>query len=92
MVRLEGLGQVKNLNDFIATRTLDLPASSIMPQLTTLPHIPLRNYYYYYCYHYSGYYKCRLCNTLFMYYPLLEDIFLLRHVSVPSNHLQVIYK
>jgi hypothetical protein len=29
--------------------------------------------------------------TLFINYPLLEDILLLRHVSVQSNHLQTIY-
>jgi hypothetical protein len=29
--------------------------------------------------------------TLFIYCPLLEDILLLRHVSVQSNHLQAIY-
>jgi hypothetical protein len=38
-VRLEGLGQLKKIN-FIRTRTRDLPASSIVPQLTTLPRAP----------------------------------------------------
>jgi hypothetical protein len=40
IVRLEGLGQLKNSNDLIGTRTRDLPACSIVPQPTTLPHAP----------------------------------------------------
>jgi hypothetical protein len=30
-VRLEGLGKLKKFNDFIGTRTRDLPASNIVP-------------------------------------------------------------
>jgi hypothetical protein len=36
-VRLEGLGQLKKIH-LIGTRTHDLPACSIVPQPTTLPH------------------------------------------------------
>jgi hypothetical protein len=36
-VRLEGLGQLKKIH-LIGTRTCDLPACSIVPQPTTLPH------------------------------------------------------
>jgi hypothetical protein len=39
-VRLEELGKLKKLNDFIGTRIRDLPACSIMPQPTTLPRAP----------------------------------------------------
>jgi hypothetical protein len=39
-VRLEGLGELKKSNDLIGTRTCDLPASSIVPQPTWLPHFP----------------------------------------------------
>jgi hypothetical protein len=35
-VRLEGLGQLKEIN-LIGTLTRDLPACSIVPQTTTLP-------------------------------------------------------
>jgi hypothetical protein len=42
VVRLEGLGELKNLNDLIVNRTLGLPACSIVPQLTTLPRAPSR--------------------------------------------------
>jgi hypothetical protein len=36
-MRLEGLGKLKKFNDLIENRTHDLPACSIVPQLTTLP-------------------------------------------------------
>jgi hypothetical protein len=39
MVRLEGLVNKKN-NELIGTGIHDLPACSIMPQPTTLPHVP----------------------------------------------------
>jgi hypothetical protein len=39
-MRLEGLGQLKQLNDLIDNRTRDLPACSIVPQPTTLPGAP----------------------------------------------------
>jgi hypothetical protein len=41
IARLEGLGQLKNPNDFIGYRTRDLPACtrSIVPQPTTLPRV-----------------------------------------------------
>jgi hypothetical protein len=35
-MRLEGLGNLKNVRNFIANRTLDLPACCIVPQLSTL--------------------------------------------------------
>jgi hypothetical protein len=38
-MRLEGLGQLKLSNDFIGNRTRDLPAFSIVLQLTMLPRI-----------------------------------------------------
>jgi hypothetical protein len=38
-VQLEGLGKLKK-TQFIGTRTHDLPACSIMPQPTALPHVP----------------------------------------------------
>jgi hypothetical protein len=38
--RLEGLGKLKKSNDLIGDRTHDLPACSIVPQLTTLPRAP----------------------------------------------------
>jgi hypothetical protein len=34
-VRLEGLGQLNNSNDLIENLTRDLPACSIVPELTT---------------------------------------------------------
>jgi hypothetical protein len=40
-VRLEELGQLKKIH-LIGTRTCDLPACSIVPQPTTLPHAPSR--------------------------------------------------
>jgi hypothetical protein len=40
IVRLEGLGQLKNPVTPIGTRTRDLPACSIVPQPTTLLHGP----------------------------------------------------
>jgi hypothetical protein len=39
-VRLEGLGKLKKLIDFMQSRTHDLPACSIVPQPTTLPCVP----------------------------------------------------
>jgi hypothetical protein len=41
-VRLEGLGKLKKkkLDDFIVTRTRDLPGCSVVPQATTLPRAP----------------------------------------------------
>jgi hypothetical protein len=44
-VRLEGSGKLKKSNDLIGNRTRDLPACSIVPQPTTLPHVPLCDYY-----------------------------------------------
>jgi hypothetical protein len=38
MVLLEGLGKLKKFNDVIGTQTHDLPARSIVPQPSTLPH------------------------------------------------------
>jgi hypothetical protein len=35
-VRLEGLGTLKQFSDLIGTRTRDLPACSIAPQLSAL--------------------------------------------------------
>jgi hypothetical protein len=43
-VRLEGLGQLKKSDD-TGTRTRDLPACSIVPQPTMLPHAPNQNIY-----------------------------------------------
>jgi hypothetical protein len=37
MLRVEGLGQLKTLNDLIGIRTRDLPACTIVSQPTTLP-------------------------------------------------------
>jgi hypothetical protein len=37
IMRLEWLGKLKKSNDLIVTRTRELPACSIVPQLTTLP-------------------------------------------------------
>jgi hypothetical protein len=37
-VRKEGLGKSKKYNDFIGTRTRNLPTCSITPQPSTLPH------------------------------------------------------
>jgi hypothetical protein len=37
LVRLEGLGQLKNSDDLIGNRTRDLPACSVVPQPTALP-------------------------------------------------------
>jgi hypothetical protein len=39
--RLEGLGQVKKSNDLIGNQTRDLPACSIVSQLTTLLRVPI---------------------------------------------------
>jgi hypothetical protein len=39
-VRLEELGKLKETNDLMGTRTRDLPANSIVPQLTMLPRVP----------------------------------------------------
>jgi hypothetical protein len=39
-VRLEGLGKLKISNHLIGNRNCDLPASSIVPQLTTLLRAP----------------------------------------------------
>jgi hypothetical protein len=38
-VRLEGLGKLKKIH-LIGTRTLNLPACSIVPQPTTIPRVP----------------------------------------------------
>jgi hypothetical protein len=40
IVRLEGLGKLKN-NDLIGNRTCDLPACSVVPQPNALPRTPL---------------------------------------------------
>jgi hypothetical protein len=40
IVRLEGLGQLKNSKDVIGIQNRDLPACSIVPQPTTLPRGP----------------------------------------------------
>jgi hypothetical protein len=40
LVLLEGLGKLKKSIHIIGTRTPDLPACSILPQPTTLPHAP----------------------------------------------------
>jgi hypothetical protein len=42
-VRLEGSDQLKNPNGLVGNRTRDLPACSIVPQPTTLPHAPIKN-------------------------------------------------
>jgi hypothetical protein len=44
-VRLEGLGELKNVNDLIETSTLDFTACGIVSQLTTLPYPNLMNMY-----------------------------------------------
>jgi hypothetical protein len=41
-VRLEGLGKLKKIH-LIGTQSRDLPASSIVPQPTTLPRVPYFN-------------------------------------------------
>jgi hypothetical protein len=41
-VRLEGLGQWKKSSNFIGNRTSYLSACSIVPQLTTLPRVPVK--------------------------------------------------
>jgi hypothetical protein len=41
IVRLEGLGKLKKKSTSSGTRTGDIPASSIVPQPTTLPHAPI---------------------------------------------------
>jgi hypothetical protein len=41
MLRLEELGKLKKSNDIIGNQTGDLPACSIVPQPTTLPHAPM---------------------------------------------------
>jgi hypothetical protein len=46
IVRLEGLGQLKNLSDLIRNGTRDHPAGSIVPQPTTLPRAPTHIYIY----------------------------------------------
>jgi hypothetical protein len=38
-MRLEALAQLKNPNDLFGNRTINLPACSIVPQPTTLPHV-----------------------------------------------------
>jgi hypothetical protein len=40
IVQLEGLGQLKKKIHLIGTRTRELPARSMVPQLTTLPRTP----------------------------------------------------
>jgi hypothetical protein len=40
-VQLEGLGQLKKSNDLIRIQSHDLPACSIVPQLTTLLRAPI---------------------------------------------------
>jgi hypothetical protein len=40
IVRLDGLGKLKKSNDLIGNRNRDLPACSVVPQITTLPHAP----------------------------------------------------
>jgi hypothetical protein len=40
-MQLEGLGKLKKFNYLIGNRTHNLPACSIVPQLTTLPHAAL---------------------------------------------------
>jgi hypothetical protein len=40
ILRLEGLGQLKNTMNSFGNRTHDLPACSIVPQPTTLPRAP----------------------------------------------------
>jgi hypothetical protein len=40
MVRLDGLGKMKEFNDLIGTRTRDLPACSTVPQQTMLQRAP----------------------------------------------------
>jgi hypothetical protein len=40
IVRLEGLGKLKNIQDLIGNRTRDLPTCSTEPQPTTLPRAP----------------------------------------------------
>jgi hypothetical protein len=40
IVRLEGLGKLRNFNDLFWNRTRDLPACSILPQPTTIPCSP----------------------------------------------------
>jgi hypothetical protein len=44
IVRLKGLGQLKESNDFNGIRTRDLPACSVVPQPTTLPSARAKNY------------------------------------------------
>jgi hypothetical protein len=41
IVRLEGLGQLKKFYDIIGNRTRDLPACSMVSELTTLPRAPV---------------------------------------------------
>jgi uncharacterized membrane protein YcgQ (UPF0703/DUF1980 family) len=43
-MRLERLGKLRNVYDFIETRTRDLPACSIVSQLTTLLDIAVSSY------------------------------------------------
>jgi hypothetical protein len=44
-VHLEGLGKLKISNDLFGKRTHDLPACSVVPQPTTLPHAGRKNEY-----------------------------------------------
>jgi hypothetical protein len=44
IVRLEGSSKLIKFNDLIGTRTNDLPASSIAPQPSTLPHASANSY------------------------------------------------
>jgi hypothetical protein len=39
-VHLEGLGKLKIFSDLMGIQTRDLPACSIVPQPTVLPHAP----------------------------------------------------
>jgi hypothetical protein len=48
LVRLEGLGKVKKLIDLHRPQTHNLPACNIVPQLTTLPHAPIKHIVYRY--------------------------------------------
>jgi hypothetical protein len=41
---MEGLGSVEKTNDVIGNGIRDLPACSIVPQTTTLPHAPFISY------------------------------------------------
>jgi hypothetical protein len=41
ILRLEGFRSIEKSNDLIGNRTRHLPACSIVPQPTTLPHAPI---------------------------------------------------